>query len=259
MASESHVDRSIETPRSFIENNVMLALSMLDYARSLDNLKLFIQVSTDEVYGPVDNGEGPHKEYDSMLPSNPYSASKASQEAIAIAYWKTYDLPVVITNTMNNIGERQDPEKFVPKTIKSFLTNAEVSVHGRVVEDVWYPGTRHYLDARNYASALIFIINRLHSVPVKSSEGVTRPHRYHIPGEREVSNLEMVELICKHLEADPSLIKLHNADSSRPGYDKNYGLDPGTLKTLGWTPPFTFEESIERVINWSAKNPHWLE
>src|SRR5688572_20609456 len=115
IASESHVDRSIDSPREFIENNTALMLTMLEYARQV-RPTLFLHMSTDEVYGPAYGGYL-HKEWDTILPSNPYSASKAAQEAIAFSYWRTYGVPLVITNTMNIIGEMQDFEKFVPKVM----------------------------------------------------------------------------------------------------------------------------------------------
>ena len=129
VASESHVDRSIEHPGEFIQNNVALMTNLLDYAVEIRNqLTLFLQMSTDEVYGPAPQGFA-HVEWDTIMPSNPYSASKAAQEAIAFSYWRTYNVPVVITNTMNIIGEMQDPEKFVPMTIKKLLSGEPMTVH----------------------------------------------------------------------------------------------------------------------------------
>src|SRR6266496_3370429 len=148
MASESHVDRSIVHPVPFIKNNVDLVLTMLEYARIIKP-KVFIQISTDEVYGPMNKGD-PHPEWDTILPSNPYSASKAAQEAIAISYWRTYGVPLVITNTMNIIGEMQDSEKFVPKIIKNLLADRPVPVH---CDSDGRPGSRFYLHARNLADA----------------------------------------------------------------------------------------------------------
>jgi dTDP-glucose 4,6-dehydratase len=145
MASESHVDRSIEDPVPFVENNVSLALSMLEYARIV-RPQLFVQISTDEVYGPAMDGEL-HREWSKILPSNPYSASKAAQEAIAFSYWRTYGVPVLITNTMNNFGERQDREKMIPMCISRIATGKTVTIHGSPGNI----GSRFYLHARNHA------------------------------------------------------------------------------------------------------------
>ena len=258
VASESHVDRSIRVPRPFIENNVMLILTMLEYARTLPNLKLFIQVSTDEVYGPVYENIL-HKEYDSMLPSNPYSASKVAQEAIAISYWRTYDVPVVITNTMNNIGERQDPEKFLPKIIKTLLAGQKVQVHASKVEDQWISGSRSYLHVINHADALLFIVNNIDSRPYKKSQGINKPLRFHIPGNKKVTNKEMVSLVASLMGLDQNQFEYKNYDEERPGHDPNYGLDPGSLTEWGWVPPISFEAGLERTVHWTLKNTIWIE
>lgn len=257
MASESHVDRSLENPRHFIENNVMLVTSMLDYARELPDLKLFIQISTDEVYGPAVDGE-PHPEYDPIVPSNPYSASKAAQEAIAIAYWRSYDVPVVITNTMNNIGERQDPEKFVPKIIKKLLAGEKISVHGKLVDNKWVAGSRFYLHALNQADALLFIIKNLDKHPFKRSEGLNRPQRLHVIGEAEVANDRMAELVASYLGLEGDWIEYQDVGDKRPGHDLKYGLQRGTLQEWGWEPPLSFEEALERTVTWALANKHWL-
>lgn len=257
MASESHVDRSIEEPRHFIENNIMLVTTMLDYARTLPDLKLFIQVSTDEVYGPIPEGK-PHPEYDTMLPSNPYSASKAAQEAIAIAYWRTYDVPVVITNTMNNIGERQDPEKFVPKIIKNFLENKKIQVHARKVDDTWVAGGRVYLHAINHADALLFIINNIDKHLYKRSQESDRPRRFHITGEHEITNDQMAKMVASALGTSEDLIEYQDVEGKRPGHDLHYGLELGTLHEWGWAPPISFDEALDRTIKWTLDNRHWL-
>lgn len=258
MASESHVDRSLEEPRHFIENNVMLVTTMLDYARTLPDLKLFVQISTDEVYGPAVNGTA-HPEYDAIMPSNPYSASKAAQEAIAISYWRSYDVPVVITNTMNNIGERQDPEKFVPKTIKKFLNGEKIQVHARRVGDSWVAGSRFYLHAFNHADALLFIINNIENYPYKRSQGAARPQRFHVVGEAEVANDEMAQLIADAMGLEGDWIEYQDVEGKRPGHDLRYGLERGTLQDWGWVPPLQFKEALKRTVDWTLANRSWLD
>ena len=257
IASESHVDRSIKYPRPFVENNIMLILTMLEYARSLPKLDLFIQVSTDEVYGPVKNNQL-HKEYDSMLPSNPYSASKAAQEAIAISYWRSYDDPVVITNTMNNIGERQDTEKFVPKVIKTLLNNEKATVHAAKKDGEWVAGSRYYLHALNHADALLFIVNSIKNHKYKKSDGIDKPLRFHIPGDKKVANDEMINLISSYMNTEPNQFVYKDYEEDRPGHDHDYGLEPGTLQSWGWTPPISFEEGLKKTVEWSLKNTVWL-
>lgn len=260
-ASESHVDRSLIEPRYFIENNTAIASTMLDYARTLTNLKLFIQVSTDEVYGPAKNGTS-HAEYDPILPSNPYSASKACQEAIAISYWRSYDVPVVLSNTMNIFGERQDVEKFIPKTINCFLEGKQMPVHGAMENNAFKSGSRFYLHARNQADALVHICKNSHKYPVRFSEGLDRPHRFHVGGEREVANDKMAFMIAEYMGINTLMwdpIKRVDVGSTRPGHDLRYALDRKTLEEWGWVPPVPFEESLKRTVNWTVNNSVWLK
>lgn len=257
IAAESHVDRSIEVPGEFIQNNVALMTNVLDYARELgEELELFLQMSTDEVYGPAPAGYA-HVEWDTIKPSNPYSASKAAQEAIAFSYWRTYDIPVVITNTMNIIGEMQDPEKFVPMTIKKLSAGEPMTVH---VSPEGESGSRYYLHARNLADAWLHL-----SKYYENSEGSAtsyypwsyEPDRFHIVGEREVSNVEMVELIAGILGVEAKMEKV-NFHESRPGHDLRYALDGEKIAEYGWTSPVAFEDSLRSTVKWSIEHPEWL-
>jgi dTDP-glucose 4,6-dehydratase len=260
MASESHVDRSITDPRPFVANNVALALTLLEYARSLQNLKTFIQIGTDEVYGPAPEGVN-HIEWSPQLPSNPYSASKSAQESIAISYWRTFNVPVILTNTMNIIGERQDVEKFVPLIIKSLQKGNPVPVHALQKNGQWISGSRFYLHARNQADALRFLISHFVKTPHKYTDGLDRPERFNVRGETEIRNDEMVSLIAKFLRISKpkhELVKFINVEGTRPGHDLRYALDGNKLIQMGWKPPVAFEQSLERTVNWTVKNPIWI-
>jgi dTDP-glucose 4,6-dehydratase len=260
MASESHVDRSISDPRPFVENNVAIALTLLEYAKSLPDLKTFIQIGTDEVYGPALEGVN-HPEWSPQLPSNPYSASKSAQEAIAISYWRTFNVPVILTNTMNIIGERQDVEKFVPLIINSLQQGLQVPVHAIEKSGRWISGSRFYLHARNQADALRFLIEHFVKTPHKYTDGLERPERFNVRGETEISNDEMVVLIAKFLGISKSkneLVNFINVEGTRPGHDLRYALDGDKLISMGWKPPVTFEKSLERTVNWTIKNPIWI-
>ncbi len=250
MAAESHVDRSIAAPVAFIKNNVDLTLTMLEWARVLKP-KAFIQISTDEVYGPMINAR-PFEEWERELPSNPYSASKAAQEMLAISYWRTFGVPLVITNTMNNIGEMQDAEKFVPKIIKEIYTGKSVEVHGTETEI----GTRFYLHARNHADALLFILSNL--PPVLYSAANEYPSRYNVVGDVQLSNLEMAQKVARLMKRE---LKYYLADfhSTRPGHDLHYGLDGTLLKKAGWKPPLSFDESLARTVANYLEHKEWLE
>ena len=153
MASESAVERSTVDPTSCLSNNWHLCINMLEFARRCNGLEMFLQISTDEVYGEAPPDDA-HKEWSPILPSNPYAASKAAQEAMAISYWRTYNLPIVITNTMNIIGERQDPEKFLPKIIQKVARGEEMPIYGDSEDSI---GTRIYLHAQNMADAIVFL------------------------------------------------------------------------------------------------------
>jgi len=261
MASESHVDRSITNPRTFVENNVALSLTVLEYARTLPSLKCFVQISTDEVFGPAKRGVK-FGEWDAHLPSNPYAASKSAQEAIAISYWRTFNIPLIITNTMNIIGERQDVEKFVPLVIRTLQEGKRVPIHANKRGENWIAGSRFYLHARNQADALRFLISNLIDRPLKYSDGLDLPEKFNIVGEREITNNVMVELIAKYLGLKVSianLIEYIDVEGARPGHDLRYALDGKKLFDMGWTPPVAIEDSLKRTVNWSVQNPSWLE
>lgn len=254
MASDSHVDRSITDPVPFVHNNVMLVLNMLEYARKVKPKK-FIQVSTDEVYGPAPFGYS-HIETDPLKPSNPYSASKASQEQIAFSYWRTFDVPIIVTNTMNNFGERQDKEKYVPMVIRRILREEAVQIHARPNNDnTWTPGSRVWLHARNHADALRFILENV-DVP-KYSEGVDGHPRFNVAGEREIDNLKLAHMISNILEEE-LIYDLVDFHSQRPGHDLRYSLDGTKLREAGWVPPLSIEESFEKTVRWYRNNPEWL-
>lgn len=249
MASESHVDRSISDPKPFIKNNVDLTVNMLEFARLIQP-DLFIQISTDEVYGPMI--DHPYAEWERFLPSNPYSASKAAQEMIAISYWRTYGVPLVITNTMNNIGEMQDVEKYVPMVIRDILAGQRIKIHGTKKEI----GSRSYLHARNHADALLYIMEELQ--PKAYGPKNEYPDKYNIVGDTQLTNLEMAERIAKILKK-PLEYDIVDFHATRPGHDMHYGLDGAKLHDLGWKPPLSFAESLERTVTNYVRHQEWLK
>ena len=254
-AADSHVDRSIAQPVPFILNNVNLTLNMLEWAR-VAKPEVFIQISTDEVYGSA-WGTHSHKEWEPHIPSNPYAASKGAQEDIAIAYWRTYGVPVVITNTMNLIGERQDPEKFVPKTIRSVVNGEPMTIH---VDDEGKPGSRHYIHCRNMANALLFIINNTTPALFTSTTDPNtpqKPDRYHVAGQEELDNISMARLIAE-IVGKELLIEEVSFHKTRPGHDPRYSLDSSKIRDLGWEPPIPFHQSLENLVKWSLENDEWL-
>jgi len=249
LASDSHVDRSITDPVPFIQNNVNSVLTMLELAREIKP-EIFLQFSTDEVYGAAPVGVN-HAEWATILPSNPYSASKAAQEAIAASYWRTYDVPVIITNCMNLFGERQDKEKYLAMCISKISKGETVSVHGNEK----YIGSRFYIHARNAANALLYIFKNL---PPKlyDEEGVNRPDRYNIVGEEEINNLEMAKIIADIL-GKPLKYSLVDFHAARKGHDRRYALSGEKLKKAGWTPAINLHDSLKKYIDWAVSHPDW--
>ncbi len=238
--AETHVENSLHDPELFVQSNVVGTLHVLDAARKL-GVERFIYVSTDEVHGPAPDGVD-FREDAAIRPSNPYSAAKAGGEALAFSYFKAFQVPVIITRTMNLFGERQHPEKFVPMTIRKVLEGATVTIHGTKDGRI---GSRKWLHARNQADAQLFLLQN--GVPGET---------YHIAGH-ELSNLDIALFIAETLG---EIFKFDIVDyhSQRPGHDLRYSLDDSKLRSLGWNPPVRFAESLVRTVRWSVEHPEWL-
>lgn len=253
LASRSDVQNSIEDPWPFIRNNTELMITMLEYARKAKP-KIFIQFSTDEVYGSVSRDSRGHKEWAPIVPSNMYSASKAIQEAMAIASWRSDGLALILTNTMNNFGETQAPSKF-PAMIQQKIEKGEtIRIHSARNGEI---GTRYYIHSRNTADALLFILRNVD--PIIHSDGEDDlPVRLHIVGDKQLSNMELVESISKLMGKDAKT-ELQYFHESNPGHDLHYGLNGEKLAALGWKSPLSFEESMKNTIEWQQRNPEWMQ
>ena len=240
LAADTHVDHSISNPVEVVTNNIMSTLHILEYARKLKNLKLFLYFGTDEVYGEV--GDHLYTENERHNPGNPYSASKSGAEQLCVSYTKTFNLPIIRVNVMNVFGERQHVEKFIPKIISKLLKKERIDIY---TNDNGEIGSRYYIHARNVAAAVLFIIQN-----GKIGEC------YNIMGEQEVSNLDMVRFIANVLDCQYSYNLSNNI---RPGNDFKYGLDGSKLSSLGWKLPKDFINSLTKTINWTIKHKNWLE
>jgi dTDP-glucose 4,6-dehydratase len=216
---------------------------------------MFVNFSTDEVYGPAPEGKS-FTEFEYHNPSNPYSASKSAQEAIGIAYSNTYKVPVVTTHTMNIIGERQHPEKFVPMVIRSIVTGDTVQIHADATCTI--PGSRFYLHARNLADALLHIIN----------QGYHGYDEWNIAGLEEMDNRALAQHIQRYVNEwqeehgivqSELLYELTSFHAERPGHDLRYALDSSKLLKSGYIYPQSFEKSLENTVKWSLNNPKWLD
>lgn len=235
-AAESHVDRSIGGPDAFIRTDVFGAFVLLDASRR-HGVSKFIQISTDEVYGSIENGS--FKETDALMPSSPYSASKAGADRLAYSYFVTYGLPVIITRCSNNFGPHQYPEKL----ISLFVTNA--------IEDKPLP---IYGDGKNVRD-WIYVEDHCDAIHFLLAQG--QPGEvYNIGGGNERTNLEITDFILARLNK-PATLKTFVTD--RLGHDRRYSVDCGKIAGLGWRPQHTLEAALEHTIDWYAQNRWWWE
>lgn len=246
MAAETHVDNSITNPEPFVRSNVLGTFNLLEYAKTLDNLERFVYFSTDEVFGPAPKGVA-YKEWDRYNSTNPYSATKAAGEELCLAWANTYKVPIAISHTMNAFGERQHPEKFIPKVVKSVLSGDSITIHSDPTKTI--SGSRFYIHCRNIAAAVQFILDNTDDPRDK----------YNIVGEKEVTNLALANSIADIL-GKPLNYTMTDFHSSRPGHDLRYALDGTKLRELGWNIPVPFETSLEKTIKWMTKpsNLQWL-
>ncbi len=258
LAAETHVDNSIKNPRPFVQTNVLGTMEMLQFALCLDDLKKFFYFSTDEVYGPAlmldqfqsisiteRNHFHTYHEWDRYASANPYAASKAGGEELCLAYYNTYNLPVVITHTMNCFGERQHPEKFLGLVMNAVRAGKKTIIHSDPEKK--NPGVRSYIHCRNVANAYHFLLD-------KAEPG----EKYNIVGEKELTNLEYATLIAEAMgkKLEYEMVDFH---SSRPGHDLRYALSGSKMKYMGWVPPKTIEDSLTKTVQWMLDNPKWLE
>ena len=256
LAAGSHVDRSIDYPMEFVLDNVVGTANILEYARKINEskkLERFIYFSTDEVFGPAPKGID-YKENDRYNSTNPYSATKAGGEELAVAYENTYNLPIYITHTMNVFGERQHPEKFIPMCIKKIRDGESVTIHSDKTKKI--PGSRHYIHAEDVAEAIYFLLtNNIHS---DIDFGGAKCPKFNIVGSEELNNLELAKIIakCQNKELNYEMVDFH---SSRPGHDLRYSLSGDKMKKLGWEPSIKLSERIKQVVEWSLNNQNWIE
>ena len=251
LAAESHVDRSIEDPLSFVRTNVIGTVNLLNAAKNIwknnyEN-KLFYHVSTDEVYGSLGQN-GLFTEKTSYDPNSPYSASKASSDHFVRAYGETYGLPFVISNCSNNYGPYHFPEKLIPLFINNIIEKKVLPVYG----DGKY--TRDWLFVEDHARAIDLIFHK----------GKVR-ETYNIGGFNEWQNIDLIKLLCKVMDRklnrnEGESEKLISYVKDRPGHDLRYATDATKInKELGWEPSVTFEQGLEKTVDWYLNNAEWLK
>ena len=251
LAAESHVDRSIHDPQKFIQTNIVGTVNLLNAFNKIfrkdSHDKLFLHISTDEVFGSL--GEtGFFTEESPYDPRSPYAASKASSDLIVRAYGETFDIPFIITNCSNNYGEFQFPEKLIPLFIKNIVENKKLPVYG----DGNY--TRDWLYVKDHAKAIDMVF---HHGQVKES--------YNIGGFNEWKNIDLINLMCDVMDkklgrSNGESKKLIEYVKDRPGHDRRYAIDSTKInKKLGWRPSLTFEVGLEKTIDWYLDNKSWID
>lgn len=236
-AAESHVDRSIAEPEVFVRTNVLGTQVLLDAAKNA-NIKKFVHVSTDEVYGELEfDPETFFTETTPLQPNSPYSASKAASDLMVRSYFETYGLPVNITRCSNNYGPYHFPEKLIPLTISNVLNNRKTPVYGNG------NNVRDWLHVLDHCSAIDLVLH-------KGELG----HVYNVGGNNEKTNLEIVKTIIEALGGSGNLLEFV---ADRPGHDKRYAIDSSKLQKLGWKPNYNFDSGIQDTIQWYQENKEW--
>jgi dTDP-glucose 4,6-dehydratase len=234
-AAETHVDRSILAAGEFIRTDVEGTFVLLEAARRARNLRRFVQISTDEVYGSVPTGAS--RESDELKPRNPYAASKAGADRLAYSYWATYDVPVIVTRASNNYGPYQFPEKVIPLFVTNAIDNIPVPLYGdgRNVRD--------WLHVDDHCRAVDLLIDT-----------ATNGEVYNIGGGNDVMNVDLTNQILSLVAKPASLIK---PVADRKGHDRRYCLDTTKLRGLGWIPQVPFKEGLAQTVDWYRRNEWW--
>jgi dTDP-glucose 4,6-dehydratase len=234
-AAETHVDRSLYDGGSFIQTDVYGTFVLLEEARRTKDLKLFVQISTDEVYGSVESGSS--KETDALMPRNPYSASKAGGDRLAYSYFATYGVPVIVTRASNNYGPYQFPEKVIPLFVTHALEDRALPLYGDGLN------VRDWLHVDDHCRAVHLLLS-------KGAPGET----YNVGGGNEVANIDLTRRILAQLAKPETLIE---RVTDRPGHDRRYSLDCSKMRGLGWAPSVPFEEGLRSTVDWYRSHEGW--
>ena len=234
-AAETHVDRSIRAAGEFIRTDVEGTFVLLEAARRAPQLRRFVQISTDEVYGSVPTGAS--RETDELRPRNPYAASKAGADRLAYSYWATHNVPVIVTRASNNYGPYQFPEKVIPLFVTNALDDIPVPLYGDGMN------VRDWLHVDDHCHALDLLVE-------KGQNGEV----YNIGGGNEIANRDLTHRLLGLVGKTSALIK---AVVDRPGHDRRYSLDSTKLRGLGWTPQTPFDAGLQKTVEWYRRNEWW--
>ena len=245
-AAKTYVDHSIKDPKPFVETNVIGTLNLLEEARK-QNVKQFIHVSTDEVYGQI--LQGAYSEDAPLNPRNPYAASKAGADALTQSYFHTFGMWTAVTRTENNYGIMQHPQKAIPVFIAKALSHDDIPVYGDGKH------VRQWLHVDDHVNALMMLLE----ADKNSKNSLPGGEIWHIAGNQELSNTELATKICDILHRDKNLIKYIDDMNIRPGHDRRYALKCDKMDELvGWQPRIMLNDGLEDMIKWYVSNSEWL-
>lgn len=236
--AKTFVDHSIRNPDPFIQSNVVGTFKILEECRQSKQLKMHFQISTDEVYGAILSGS--YMEDAPLNPTNPYAATKAAGDMLAVSYYNTYKLPVIITRTENNYGPYQHPQKVMPVFVKKALADEPLPVYGDGKH------RRMWLHVIDHCTAVLHLMK--HGSPGEI---------YHIAGEQELENLELAKRILRILGKPEDLIRFVPDFNIRPGHDRRYALNVEKLKAIGWKPKYSLDEGLKQAVEWYKNHPEW--
>jgi dTDP-glucose 4,6-dehydratase len=241
-AAETHVDRSISNPAQFVDSNTNGVISLLEFCR-LHDIRLFVQISTDEVYGDADEAAKQSlDECSPMMPNSPYSASKAAADLFTRAYNRTYGLPSIITRCSNNFGPNQFPEKLIPKAIIRALKGLAIPIYGDGRQ------VRQWIYVNDHVDAILKAITHGKYGEI-----------YNVSSSNEISNIEVISKIrdALHSTVNDIEVKIEHVQD-RPGHDRRYSLNSSKIKRgLAWKPAFSFDSALEQTVKWYVNNDWW--
>lgn len=253
LAANSDIDSAIKNPMACIKDNILGTANLLEYARTLPNLEAFLFFSTEGVFGSAPEGVS-YKERDRYNSTNPYSATKAAGEELCTAYANTYGLPIFITHTMNVIGERQAPNKFIPMCIKKIWLGEYLTLFADKEGKI---GSRMYVHVKDACAATNLILTKKPICP--PDFGGATVNKFNIVGSKEINNLEVARIVSEELNL-PLHYNIKDAQALRPGYDSRYDLDGKLLESYGWKITISPEDRIREIVRWYAtdRNIDWL-
>jgi dTDP-glucose 4,6-dehydratase len=252
--AETSVEESILYPKKYVKSNVLGTFWMLEFARTQKYLKYFIYLSTNEVFGPANDENSSFKAWDRYNSTNPYSATKAAGEELALSYANTFNIPTLIIHSMNLFGERQHYKKFIPTIVRYVLKEKTLPIYSDPQKKI--AGSRFYLYCAFFADAILYLLDKAEE-KLNSKRYNWNREKFNIVGEHKINNLELAQMIANYL-GKKLLYEMVDFHSSRPGHDLRYSLDGSDMIDLGWRPPKLFKNSLEKTVKWLFDHQNWI-